>query len=330
MRYDVRPVRLTFWVIMNVALWGLMFAAYPAARRAVYVGYEMAVELSLKHSPSQIMANIAEISARAEGVLASVAPVPGIFIASPIVMAIVMIAAPMIVRRDHRRPIRGVVLLPLMTIVCYLFTMLMCVVASSLVQMGIHWQLGTTPGPDFFIFMVQPLFLFMPFALGSVSGVLSQICYLLYIASVLSVRAVRTEARDAEESEQPRRAPRRDTSDEAAACDMEADRLCRMIAKKFGDVSLAHDIRCDIEVHITSPEQVRQDIAQGYEPYRIVLLESAKSLRKHIEGEPEREAPRCAFDFIVGEMERLNFCTAADARALRGWLAAKTPRGEAR
>ena len=342
-RYQVSAYRATFWFLSIVLYWVLVFLAWWNTRFRVFLGYEIFMEISARKRISAIMANLDALSERAWLAIAESGSTPGIFLAIPLAMAVVMFCAPFIVRRDYRRPVRGVFMLPLMTLLCYLFAMLMNMVVSASMELALHHYLHTEPGRDFFMFLVHPLYLLYPPALKSVPGFVSQVVYVAFICSVLTTKGRRRfvpygegGAHDAlpdgaapNGSSAPGDLGESDEPDEnVTTCVMETDRLCRIIEAKVSQPSLAHEIRGDIADYIRIPFQVESDVNMGMEHYRIVLLEAAKSLRRIVDENPARPGACDAFEYVVGEMERMEYCTADDCVALRSWLAMKRPAQE--
>ena len=340
-RYEVTAYRATFWFLSIVLYWVLVFLAWWNTRFRVFLGYEVFMEISARKRISAILANMDALTERAWLAIAESGSLPGVFLTIPLVMALVMFAAPFIVRRDYHRPVRGAFMLPIMALLCYLFAMLMNMVVAASMELALHHYLHTRPSPDFFMFLVHPLYLLYPPALKSVPGFFAQVIYVIFICSVLTTKGRRrfvpheeSAALDAPPGEvaSPHNAGGLDESDEPdeniTACTMETDRLCRIIDAKVSQPSLVHEIRGDIVDYIRIPFQIENDVNMGMEHYRIVLLEAAKSLRRIVEENPARPGACDAFEYVVGEMERMEYCTADDCVALRSWLAMKRPAQE--
>jgi hypothetical protein len=329
-RYQVTAYRATFWFVSIVLYWALIFLAWWNTRFRVFLGYEVFMEISARKKIPAIMANMDALTGRAWTAMTDSGPVPGMFLAIPLVMALIMFIAPFIVRRDYRRPVRGTFMLPLMALLCYLFTMLMNMVAAASMELALYYYTQTKPGQDFFMLLIHPLYLFYPPALRSVPGSAAQVLYIAFICSVLTMRRRRPFVADAENTapvaETPPAHGETDENVAAAACAMEADRLCRIIESKVAQPSLINVIRNDIAEYIRIPSQIEKDVNTGIEYYRIVLMEAAKSLRRIVAKPPARPGTREAFEYVIDELERMEYCTTSDAQALRNWLAAKCPK----
>ncbi len=336
-RYEVTAYRVTFWFLSIALYWVLVFLAWWNTRFRVFLGYEIFMEISARKRISAIMANMDALVERAWFAIAESGTMPGVFLVVPLVMALVMFAAPFIVRRDYRRSVRGAFMLPVMALLCYLFAMLMNMVVAASMELALHYYLQTKPGPDFFMFLVHPLYLLYPPAMKSVPGFVAQIVYVVFICSVLTTKGRRrfvaweeNAANDAPHEEAaPGESGEPDMQDEGvAACTMETDRLCRILDAKTAQPSLVHEVRGDIVDYIRIPFQIENDVNMGMAHYRIVLLEAAKSLRRIVDENPARpiHSEACdAFEYVIGEMERMEYCTANDCVALRSWLATKRP-----
>lgn len=334
-RYRISPPRAVFWLTTAVLYWVCVFLAWTQTRWRVFLGYEIFTEISARRGLSAIFADIDALGERAWTAIAEAGPVPASLFVVPVVMTLVMLSTPFAVRRDYRRAIRGIIFLPIMAIMSYLFTMLMNMVAAASVELALHFWLGISPGPDLFIFLVHPLYLFLPTAIGSVPGTLSQVVYLLFIVSVLTTPGRRRADDDYEqehdEVDDVGLAPIDEGSDDeedARICEMEAERLCRIISVKFGQPHLASDVKRDIKIYIGTPGALRNALGQGMDHYRIVLLEAAKSLRMILDGNPTRPGAADAFEYMVDEMTRLEYCTEHDARTLKSWVASKRAAAE--
>lgn len=333
-------MRVIFWIVSVSAVCVLLYFARERTRFDVYVGYEIFTEISARKKPADIISNISAIQERAAADIAQAEDDPPIFSVIHILTGFVMFFAPFVVRRDHGRPVRGSITLPLMAFLCYLFAMLTNMVVSAGAQLALHSYVGTKPGPGFFISLVSPLHLFWPTAMGSVSGTASQIVYLIYICSVLTTKGrkrahIQNEDAQLAENEHIENGRSIGSQDAAyvaepttaasdgsieTACALELDRLCRIIDVKFGDKQLTHAIHTDVRDHINSPNNVEEDIRAGIEPYRIVLLSAAKCIRRTIDDDPSRTSAHDAFLYIIDEMQRMEYCSDRDCTTLRSWL----------
>lgn len=333
-RYQISTYRAMFWFISLILYWVLIFFSWWNTRFRVFLGYEMFMDLLDRKKLPDIFSNLDELSERAWLAIADSGATPGIFLTIPLVMAIVMFAAPFFVRRDYRAPLRGVVMLPLTAILCYIFTGLINMVVAACMGLGIHHYLDTSPGPDFLMFLVHPLYLLYPPALKSIPGFAAQIVYVVFICSVLTTkgkkrfRAIPEEGDEAVQYEtyaEPAMYDEEKEEDEnITSCVMETDRLCRIIDSKVSQPSLVHRIRSGIMDYINTPHQVESDVNMGMPHYRIVLVEAAKQLREMIDEDPKRPGAREAFEFVINDMEKMEYCTQQDCAALRYWLKVKT------
>ena len=331
-RFDYSMGRLLFWITSAILYWSLIFFAWPETRFRVFLGAEVFRELMEQKKLSLIIEDLTPLAQRAWTAIAEQGELRAPFMIIPVVMGISMLLIPFVVRRDYRAPVRGVLSLPLMTALCYLFASFMNIVIAAGLGIGINAYLFTRPGPEFFMFIVQPLYLLCPPALdNNMPGLISQLVYIGFIASVLTLRARKRfvarwdDGLHSHEAVQPAVYYSEEEQQNIATCSMETDRLCRLIDGKIGQPSLTHSIRVDIMDYINSPFQVAGDISMGMEPYHIVLQEAAKSLRKTIEEDAQRAGAQKAFLFIVGEMERMGYCTKEGLDALTKWLEAQTP-----
>lgn len=342
-RYQLTPIRVIFWIVSVTAVCILLFLARERTRFDVYVGYEIFTEISARKKPADIINNISALQERAAADIAQAEDDPPIFSVIHLLTGLVMFFAPFVVRRDHGRPVRGFITLPLMAFLCYLFAVLTNMVVSAGAQLALHSYVGTKPGPGFFISLVTPLHLFWPTGMGSAYGTASQIIYIIYICSVLTTKGrkrahaqgeeahhaeqdhleneLSTEQQEAEDVAEPTAAAS-DGSNETA-CALELDRLCRIIDGKFGDKQLTHAIHTEVRDHINTPNKVEEDIRAGIEPYRIVLLSAAKCIRRAIDDEPSRTSAHEAFLYIIDEMQRMEYCSDRDCTTLRSWLELK-------
>ncbi len=326
-RYEVTAYRATFWFLSIVLYWVLIFLTWWNTRFRVFLGYEIFMEISTRKRISDIMGNMDALSERAWNAISESGAMSSTFLSVAFVMALVMFFAPFIVRRDYRRPVRGLFKLPIMALLCYLFVMLLNMILAASMQLALHYYLQTRPGQDFLMFLIHPCYLFFPFAMKSVPGFLAQILYIVFICSVLTMkgrrRFVPMEERDDPDAQDHHEDAHDESDENITACTMETDRLCRILNAKTSQPSLVHETRCDIMNYIRIPAQIENDINMGMEHYRIVLLEAGKSLRRIIDENPARPGACDAFQYVIDEMEHMEYCRAEDCVAQRGWLATK-------
>lgn len=327
-RFEMSPIRWIFWLGTTILYWMLISAAWGMTRLRVFMGYEIFQDITARKKLGAILADMPSIVQRAAEAIVEAGPFPKPLFAVPVLMAIVMFVAPYVVRRDNRRPFTGVFMLPFMTMVSYLLAMLVNMVVAASVEIGLHFWLGIKPGPDFFMFLLHPFYLLYPPSMSNVYGLIAQLVYILFIASILSTKnSSAYAADDGEPDSSDDTEDRGDSGDDSEVADvfvMETDRLCRMITGKFRDPALTLEVRRGLTDYISRPGQVERAASGGHEPYRIVLLEAAKTLRTVIESQPGRfdKAPDAFID-IVDEMARLEYCTEADAETLKKWVAVK-------
>lgn len=343
-RYRITPIRAVFWLTTQAAYWVLVWLAWAGTRERVYLGYEIFMDISARKKLSEIFSDLEPLLERARIAIAEAGSMPGIMYIVPVFCALVLFFAPFMVRRDYRRPVRGVFMLPFVTVTCYLYSQMMSIVLGACIELAMYFWIGVVPGPDFFIFLLHPLYLLWPPMLSNLPGLLSQVVYILFVMSVITVRARRVAepepAQQREEAAPKESAPQRggrawlrvhadeqepeQSDDDARACAMELDRLCRIITTKFKQPSLVHDLRKDVSEYTANARQVADDVRSGMEHYRLVLLEAAKSMRRIIDEDPRRERAGDVFVYLVDEMERMGYCTASDSKALKNWLDVKS------
>lgn len=343
-KYRISKTRGIFWLGCTLVYWLLIALAWPATRERVFLGYEIFSDLLARRPLSEITSNMPEILDRTAEAMSFVGSMPALLMIVPVVMAFVMFNAPFAFRGDSRLPIRGRVRLPFTTLICYLFAILVSIVFAACVELGLYYFIGTHPTPDFFVFLCHPLYLVWPTAMANVWGLLSQIIYLLFTMSVLTTPGrTASAAEDKEEIEEPeddesspsredeknRAVPVWHEEEEPQSTDdditegllMEGERLCRILRDHSLSNSAVHEVRMAIRTYSGDSRRVNADIVRGMDRYKMVLLESAKTLRAMIEKDIDRETSCEGFDFIIDEMERLSYCTKKDAAMLHDWVA---------
>lgn len=332
-RFDFSVFHVFFWITTAIVYWGLIFFAWLETRFRVFLGAEVVRELMNQKKIGLIVQDLTPLAQRAWTAIAERGDLPRPFMIIPVVMAISMFVIPFVVRRDYRAPIRGVFSLPLMTLLCYLLASFLNTIISAGFGIGIHAYLRTSPGPEFFMFLVHPLYLLFPPALDCTAGVISQLVYIAFIASVLTLRAHKRFVPrwdDGLHSHEAVQVATRYTEDELqqlTTCSMETDRLCRLIDGKIAHPSLTHAIRIAVMDYINTPFLIAGDISMGMEAYHIVLREAAKGVRQIVEENAERPGAKDAFLYITGEMERMGYCTKEGREALVGWLEVQATNG---
>jgi hypothetical protein len=235
----------------------------------------------------------------------------------PLVMSVVLFMVPFIVRRDHRGPVGGVIVLPAMTLLCYIFASFLNVIVVTAMSAGIHYLLFRVPGPDMFMFMVHPLYLIFPI-FRSVPGFLSQCLYLVYAATVLCADShFEDEDEDFENSGENADSGEGEDDWDRSACVMEMDRLTRILNTKFEAPPFIERLRTDIARSINEPDMVRDEMKMGQTHYNIILTDTKNSLMEVLSEDPETPKAWEAFAFVVDEMARMQFISPEDASAIK-------------
>ena len=332
-RLRISAPRALVWFLATICYWALIFFAWWETRFRVFLGAEIFTELASRKALSAILRNLEVLEKDAWIAIADSVRLPMIFLLVPLVMAAVMFLAPFFVRRDYRGAVKGAFMLPVTTILCYIFASLMNLVIAASVTLGLYVYLQIRPGPDFFMYLVHPLYLLAPPAMNSLPGLLSQCVYLLFITSVLTTPGRRRWVPAADEADEaryagdgeakgPEDAPAKEQvlDSNYRACILETDRLCRIIDMRTSQPSLAHSVRTAIVDYIDVPGNVASAIEKGSSPYRIVLLEAAKSLRKTIGENPDRPGAKDAFLYVAIEMGHMEYCSPEECAAMREWL----------
>jgi hypothetical protein len=320
-KIEISIMRAFFWPVANLAYWGLIFLAWWDTRAKVFLGASMFAQLSDRKGFAAVMGKLVELEAQARVSLAQSGPMPDEFMMIPLVMAVVLFLTPFVVRRDYKGPVTGVVVLPAMTLLCFVFASVINLIAAAAMGAGIHYLLSSMPGSDIFMFMVHPLYLAYPL-MENVPGFLSQCVYLAYVGSVLATESKESSeygwGDDGEEEEFDDSGP--DDDWDKSACLMEMDRLTRILNSKFDSPPFVKTVRADVAEHVNRPSQIRGEVKLGLPHYKIVLTEAKNSLRRILDGGEKPSGAAEAFVFIVDEMERMDYISAEDALAMKSSL----------
>jgi hypothetical protein len=305
--------RAFFWPVANLIYWGLIFLAWWDTRFKVFLGVSVIEKFGELRSYASVMANIAELRNRAHIAVAESGVMPGEFIMIPLVMSVVMFIAPFVVRKDHKEPVGGVIALPALTLLCYVFASFLNIIVVAAMSAVINYLLFRVPGPDMFMFMVHPLYLIFPI-FRNVPGFLSQCLYLAYAATVLCAGS----NFDDESDDYGEYADSDGENDwDRSACVMEMDRLTRILNTKFETPPFIGRLRADIAKSVNEPGVVRNEISTGQTHYCIILAETKNSLMKILDDDPETPKARAALAFVADEMERMRFISSEDASAMK-------------
>ncbi|MDR1916870.1 MAG: hypothetical protein LBQ58_09885 [Synergistaceae bacterium] len=321
-KIEISLVRFFFWLVSTAVYWGLIFIAWWDSRFKVFLWYSIFAQLSERKSYSSIMKNLTELEGHAWEALSLSGPLEFEFFIVPLIMAVVFFMAPLMARKDFKAPLKGFVTLPLASFLCYITVSLVNLVLVSAINGVIYYVLLKKTGPDFFMFMIQPLYLIFPI-FRSIPGFLSQCLYLVFIGSVLSAPISRYEVEDEDgyEGEADEDVSNGAGDDwDKSACIMEMDRLIRILDSKFSEQCLIHEVRADIAEYINRPQRVSEDVKLGIPYYKIVLTEAKNSLRRIISENRNRPVSDSAFIFIVNELERMSYVSASDADSMRKFV----------
>ncbi|MDR1482844.1 MAG: hypothetical protein LBI74_09475 [Synergistaceae bacterium] len=333
-RLEISLARVIFWVSAISGYWMIIFLTWMDTRFKVFMWSRVIFEWADKKNLSDILASSSEMEGSVWLKISQSGTLPGGFASIPVVIAILLFLAPFTVRNDYRRPVRGYVMIPLTVAMCYISVSLLNAVTAAGIGLGLHLYHKSIPGPDFFIFMVQPLYLVYPL-FKSVPGLLSQCLYIAFIYSVISTpgkRVARQEAGGRQPGVEARRNAgvflptynEEDESEDRMACVMETDRFCRILHANFGQPALIHRIKNEILDHISTPSRVSRDVGIGIPHYRIVLTEARNSARKSLEESGNSYGERDIIIFITGEMERMEYITGEDSKTMNEWIEGKT------
>jgi hypothetical protein len=333
-RLDVSLGRAIFWFTATASYWMIIFLTWMDTRFKVFMWSHVITEWADRKNISDILADRAALEGSVWVEISKSGTMPGGSISIPIVMAIFLFLAPFTVRNDYRKPVRGYVTVPLVVLMCYVSVSLLNAVTAAGIGLGLHLYDQSIPGPDFFMFMIHPLYLAYPL-FEDIPGLLSQCLYIAFIYSVISTpgrhilqheRGARqpgvearagadmpAEAYDAEEEDEDKR-----------ACVMETDRLCRILHANFGHPAFIHTVRNEILDYISRPSRVSRDVEVGIPHYRIVLSEARNSVRKSFEENGNAHGEKDIILFLTDEMERMGYITEEDSESMREWIAEKT------
>ncbi|MDR3166182.1 MAG: hypothetical protein LBU13_11485 [Synergistaceae bacterium] len=321
-KIEISLWRAFFWPVVNLIYWGLIFLAWWDTRFKVFLGVSFIKKFGELRSYSAAMSKFAELEGEARIAVAQSGVMQSEFIMIPLVMAVVLFMVPFVVRRDHKGPVGGVIVLPAMTILCYVFASFLNVIVVAAMSAGIHYLLFKVPGPDMFMFMVHPLYLIFPL-FRSIPGLLSQCLYFVYAATVLSADSrYRHKEEDKEFEDYGCEQDEYDDSDEEddwdrSACVMEMDRLTRIINTKFETQPFIERLRADIAKSISNPRVMKDEVGMGQAHYKIILTETKNSLMRILKDDPETPKVREALAFVVDEMARMQFISPEDASAMK-------------
>ncbi|MDR1581279.1 MAG: hypothetical protein LBS35_13065 [Synergistaceae bacterium] len=317
-KIEISLWRAFFWPVANLIYWGLIFLAWWDTRFKVFLGVSIIEKVGELRSFSAAMANMAELESGAHIAVAESGVMPGEFIMIPLVMSVVLFLVPFVVRRDHKGPVGGVIVLPSMTLLCYIFASFLNIIVVAAMSAGIHYLLFRVPGPDMFMFMVHPLYLIFPI-FRNVPGFLSQCLYLVYAATVLCADS-RLEDEDEEFDDYGEYVDSDGEDDwDRSACVMEMDRLTRILNTKFEAPPFIDRLRGDIAKSINEPGMVKDETRMGQTHYHIILTETKNSLMEILSEDPETPKAREAFAFVVNEMARMQFISPEDATAMKNF-----------
>jgi hypothetical protein len=314
-RIEISIGRAFFWPVANLIYWGLIFLAWWDTRFKVFLGISIVERFGELRDFSDVMRNIGELEGRAHIALAESGAMPAEFIMIPLVTAMVLFIVPFVVRRDYSAPVRGVVILPAMTLLCYFFTSMLNMILVAAMSAGIHYMLFRIPGPDIFMFMVHPLYLIYP-VLDSLPGFASQCVYLVYTASVLSTESIDEDDGESAEGDGEFGDSADDDWDKSA-CLMEMDRLTRILNAKFDAPTFIERVRSDVSEYINAPARIRDDMKLGLPHYRIVLTETKNSLLNILNADPRTPKASDALEFVIDEMVRMEYVSEKDAGAMK-------------
>jgi hypothetical protein len=323
-RLQISLERFLFWIGSILCYWWLIYAAGQITRFKAFLAVGIVEQLAERKGLDAIMKSMKALESAAWRDMLDAGPLPAPFIAIPVVMAIVLAVAPIIVRRDYRARFSGIFFLPSSILLFYLFISILNIVIAS----GMGWAIsrGGAPRPvaDFLAFAAHPLYLLAPWVIGSVPGSLSQMLYLAYVYSVFTVPNKHVEA--------PAKIPAVEIDQEddwdKSVCTMEMERLTRLISARTEAPSLAHAIRGDISDYINRSSLIHGDIASGAPHYKVVLTQASVSLRRIIAEDPSRPGARDAFIFVANEMERMEYIADKEREEMTAWLSNFPPAKE--
>jgi hypothetical protein len=315
-RIEISIGRAFFWPVANLIYWGLVFLAWWDTRFKVFLGVSVAEKFSELRNFAAVMQNIGELEGQTQIALAASGSMPVEFIMIPLVTSAVLFIVPFVVRRDYNAPVRGVIILPAMTLLCYFFTSLLNMIVVAAMSAGIHYLLFRIPGPDIFMFMIHPLYLIYPI-FDSLPGFASQCVYLVYTASVLCTPSI-YEDEDGEYDGEDDTFDESDGDDwDKSACLMEMDRLTRILNTKFDTPSFIERVRSDVSDYINRPAHIRNEMKLGQTHYKIILTETKNSLRSIMDSDPKTPKASEAFMFVIDEMIRMEYISPEDGNTMK-------------
>jgi hypothetical protein len=313
-KIEISIGRAFFWPAANLIYWGLVFLAWWDTRFKVFLGVSFIERFGELRSFSSAMKDIGALESQAHIAVMERGTMQGEFMMIPLVMAVVLFIVPFVVRRDHKGPVGGFVVLPAMTLLCYFFSSFLNLIVVAAMSAGIHYLLFKVPGPDIFMFMVHPLYLIFPI-FKSVPGFASQCLYLVYTATVLCTESQISEE-DEDGGEEFYETDGTDDWDKSA-CLMEMDRLSRILNAKFDNPAFVERIRSDVASFINRPGKVKGEVRLGLPHYKIVLSETKNSLRRVLEEDPKTPKAPDAFVFIIDEMAKMDYISHEDAATMK-------------
>ncbi|MDR1472864.1 MAG: hypothetical protein LBS75_10125 [Synergistaceae bacterium] len=314
-KIQISLMRAFFWMVSPIVYWGLIFLAWWDSRFKVFLWSHIIARLSERKSYSSIMEGMEEVEGQVWTAMSSSGAMEPEFFMVPLIMAVTFFMAPFVARRDLKAPASGFFTLPYVTLMCFAAVSLINLLLISSINGGIYYILLKRPGPDFFMFLIHPLYLFFPL-FKSVPGFLSQCLYLVFIASVLSAPNM-PQAEDAPGDDYWDDGMDPDDDWDRSACVMEMDRLTRILNSRFEAPELISEVGADIAEYINRPSQARGDVKLGIAHYKIVLTEAKNSLQRIASENRCGPVSEEAFIFVVNEMERMSYMSAEDAAALR-------------
>ncbi|MCL2010915.1 MAG: hypothetical protein FWG71_10300 [Synergistaceae bacterium] len=323
-KLEISIWRAFFWPVANFTYWALIFLSWWDTRVKVFFGFSVMQKMFELRNLSGVRQFYGELEGEAYRAVAEHGSMSGDFIIIPLIMAVVMFIVPFIVRRDHRGPVSGYIVLPAMTLLCYFFASFLNLILVVALSAGIHYLLFKVPGPDIGMFMVHPLYIIYPI-FRSIPGFASQCLYLAYIGTVLCTdSAVAAEGEDEEEGydygddgEQAYAGAGEDDDWDRSACLMEMDRFSRILNAKFDNPMFVERLREDVASHVNTPGRVKEEVGEGSSHYRIILSETKDSLLSILAEKPNTFRGRDVLAFIVDEMARMEYISEADAAAMK-------------
>ena len=321
-KIEISMWRAFFWPVANFSYWALIFLSWWDTRVRVFFGFSVIQRYFEFRDFASIRQQFGELESEAYRAVAEYGSMPRDFVIIPLVMAVVMFVVPFIVRRDHRGPVTGYVILPAMTLLCYFFASFLNLILVTAMSAAINYMLYRVPGPDIGMFMVHPLYLIYPI-FQSVPGFASQCLYLAYTATVLCTASSIREEGDEDyddyyyDDDDEHLFEEGEDDWDKSACTMELDRLSRKLNMKFDNPPFVFRLREEISSYINAPGRVGEDVGSGLPHYSIVLSKTAECLRSILaEDEKTPHAPE-ALTYIVDEMARMEFISEGEAAEIK-------------